>query len=155
MWEDAETACFGKGTPKLELPTLLNDFIRQGAMGDFIAINAFIARNAENKNKLQDFRKFLTELTGLPTTMGFGPRFLHSTGQLHKGGKNNGFFIVISQEEQERIAIPNEGIHFNDLILAQALGDTQALERHGRRVIRLHFKSGDFVNGDLEKLFQK
>jgi hypothetical protein len=73
---------------------------------------------------------------------------------LHKGGKNNGLFIVISQDEPERLPIPGEGITFNDLIMAQALGDCQALEKHDRRVIRLHFADRRLLNSDLLKLFR-
>ncbi len=154
LWKSEEAAIFGRGAPGNEAAEILNRFLAQRAAGDFIAINAFVARSAENEQKLQAFRKSLADLSSLPTTLGFGPRFLHSTGQLHKGGKNNGLFVVISQEEQERLTIPGEGITFNDLIQAQALGDTQALERHERRVIRLHFHAGVFGNYDLNALFE-
>jgi hypothetical protein len=153
LWKDQSKALYGKGGSNASLAHLLNEFIGQGKAGDFIAINAFVARNERNERKLEEFRKFLGDRTGLPTTLGFGPRFLHSTGQLHKGGKNNGLFFVISQEEQDQLNIPNDGIAFNDPILAQALGDTQPLERHDRRVIRLHFTDGRFSFTDLKSLF--
>ena len=130
-----------------------DEFLAQGKKGDFIAINAFIARNAENEKKLQALRSYLMKRTSLPTTLGFGPRFLHSTGQLHKGGKNNGLFIVISQDEKGKVKIPGEGIAFNDLIFAQALGDSQALDKHQRRVIRLHFSENQYNETDLVELF--
>ncbi len=153
IWKDAKIALFGQGKPGTSLSNCINAFLEQGLMGDFVAINAFIARNARNEAKLQELRKLISERTGLPTTMGFGPRFLHSTGQLHKGGKNNGLFIVISQDEQSKLEIPGEGITFNDLITAQALGDTHVLEQHARRVIRLHFSAGGLDNLDLKELF--
>ncbi|NPV42245.1 MAG: hypothetical protein HPY72_13015 [Anaerolineae bacterium] len=154
LWSDQRLTLYGAGDPKPTLRETLGDFLALGKGGDFIAINAFVARNEENENSLQSLRKFLTEQTGLPTTLGFGPRFLHSTGQLHKGGKNNGLFIVISQDEPERLPIPGEGITFNDLIMAQALGDCQALEKHDRRVIRLHFSDRKLLNSDLPELFR-
>ncbi len=153
IWKDAKIALFGQGKPGTSLSNCINAFLEQGLMGDFVAINAFIARNARNEAKLQELRKLISERTGLPTTMGFGPRFLHSTGQLHKGGKNNGLFIVISRDEQSKLEIPGEGITFNDLITAQALGDTHVLEQHARRVIRLHFSAGGLDNLDLKELF--
>lgn len=154
LWSDQRLTLYGAGDPKPTLRETLGDFLALGKGSDFIAINAFVARNEENENSLQSLRNFLTEQTGLPTTLGFGPRFLHSTGQLHKGGKNNGLFIVISQDEPERLPIPGEGITFNDLIMAQALGDCQALEKHDRRVIRLHFADRRLLNSDLLKLFR-
>jgi transaldolase/glucose-6-phosphate isomerase len=154
LWSDQHLTLYGAGDPKPTLRETLGKFLSLGKGGDFIAINAFVARNEENENSLQSLRKFLTEQTGLPTTLGFGPRFLHSTGQLHKGGKNNGLFIVISQDEPERLSIPGEGITFNDLIMAQALGDCQALEKHDRRVIRLHFADWKLLNSDLPELFR-
>ncbi len=153
LWSDQDLAFYGAGDPKPTLRQSLGDFLSSSKSGDFIALNAFIARNKENESRMQILRKFLTEQTGLPTTLGFGPRFLHSTGQLHKGGRNNGLFIVISQDEPDRLSIPEEGIAFNDLIMAQALGDCQALEKHARRVIRLHFTNRKLLNSDLSELF--
>ena len=108
--------------------------------GDFYAINAFIPRTRINEDLLSGLRKKLIEKYSLPVTLGFGPRFLHSTGQLHKGGKNNGIFIVLTQKPLIDLEIPGEGINFSTLESAQALGDMQALQTHQRRVIRIHFK---------------
>ena len=74
----------------------------------------------------------------LATCLGFGPRFLHSTGQLHKGGPNTGIFIQITADDSEDVAVPGEAFDFSILKQAQALGDLQSLARHGRRVVRLH-----------------
>ena len=129
-------------------------FLEQGKVGDFVALNAFIARNDKNEGKLEEIRKTIGGQTKLATTLGFGPRFLHSTGQLHKGGKNNGLFVVFSQDEAQTLEIPGEGIAFNGLILAQALGDTQALEAHDCRVMRIHFKKGNLDSANLVELFK-
>jgi transaldolase/glucose-6-phosphate isomerase len=156
VWEDDCSALYSKSSQAYKnanIKELLLDFVGQGQTGDFIAINAFIERNEENELKLESLRKLLTQKTSLPTTMGFGPRFLHSTGQLHKGGRNNGLFIVISQNEEQKLVIPGEGISFNGLIFAQALSDTLALESHDRRVIRLHFKEGKFQLSNLNQYF--
>lgn len=138
---------------KESVSAYLKQFLASAVDGDYLAINAFVARSHTNQEKLQDWRAQLTAMTGLCATLGFGPRFLHSTGQLHKGGKNNGFFIVISQDEGAKLEIPGEDLTFDDLILAQALGDTQALHGHFRRVMRLHFAAGVFNQTDLKKVF--
>ena len=75
--------------------------------------------------------------------MGFGPRYLHSTGQLHKGGAPNGVFIVITAEPKEDLAIPGEPYSFGVLEMAQALGDFQSLERTGRRALFVRLPQRD------------
>ena len=131
---------------------ILREFLSLAGEESYIAINAFIDRNEINKSQLQFFRKKLMESTGLATTLGFGPRFLHSTGQLHKGGKNNGLFIIITVEACEDIDIPDEGMTFGKLLLAQAIGDMRALQQQNRRVLRLHFHGNDFGKDNLGEL---
>ncbi|BBB48713.1 hypothetical protein [Pelolinea submarina] len=155
LWQDETLALYGESAHKhVSAQAYLKDFILQGKSGDYIALNAFIERNEDNEIKLEELRKSLTRATHLPTTLGFGPRFLHSTGQLHKGGENNGLYIVISQDEAQTLDIPGEGISFNNLIFAQALGDTQALESHNRRVMRMHFAINSFNKTQLTDLFR-
>lgn len=155
FWQDDALALYGESEHKhSNIQAYLKDFIAQGKPGDYIALNAFIERNEDNELRLEELRRDLTRATHLATTLGFGPRFLHSTGQLHKGGKNNGLYIVISQDETQTLEIPAEGISFNNLIFAQALGDTQALESHKRRVIRLHFARNAFDKTQLTELFR-
>ena len=89
---------------------------------------------------LQKIRKAIQEKTGLATTLGFGPRFLHSTGQLHKGGANNGIFIQITADGVTDIDIPTQGMSFGTLERAQVLGDYAALLANGRRVLRIHLR---------------
>ncbi|MBE0689089.1 MAG: transaldolase, partial [Anaerolineae bacterium] len=84
------------------------------------------------------------------TTIGFGPRFLHSTGQLHKGGPNSGVFIQITCDNAQDVPIPGESYSFGILKAAQAAGDLEALVAKSRRAIRLHL-SGDVLAG-LDKL---
>jgi hypothetical protein len=78
------------------------------------------------------------ELTGRATTLGFGPRFLHSTGQLHKGGAGNGVFLQITAADATDAVVPGAGYGFATLKMAQALGDFQSLREHGRRAVRIH-----------------
>ena len=72
------------------------------------------------------------------TTVGFGPRFLHSTGQLHKGGPDTGVFVQLVEPPQEDLPIPGQPYSFGTLLAAQAVGDLQSLRAHGRRVARVH-----------------
>ena len=86
------------------------------------------------------------------TTFGVGPRYLHSTGQYHKGGPNTALAFVITADDQTATEIPGAGYTFAILKRAQALGDVETLEAHGRRVIRLHVKQAD-ANTAIVKLF--
>lgn len=121
--------------------SLVKSLLNYARRGDYIAINAFLPRKQENDVILQDLRKKILETTRCATTVGFGPRFLHSTGQLHKGGANNGLFIEITRVNEKDIDIPNEGLSFGTLQMAQALGDFEALKARGRRVFRIHLKN--------------
>ncbi|MEO8540072.1 MAG: glucose-6-phosphate isomerase [bacterium] len=105
--------------------------------GDYIAINAFVPRNPANIRRLEAARNLLGRRYGVATTLGFGPRFLHSTGQLHKGGPNSGVFIEVVEPADRDLAIPEKPYTFGTLIEAQALGDLAALLGHGRRACRV------------------
>ncbi len=110
---------------------------KRSAKGTFIAINAYVSRDEENEHILQTFRKKLLSETGCATTLGFGPRFQHSTGQFHKGGPNQGLFIQIIHSAPKDLPIPGQGISFMTLEKAQAQGDYEALVQKGRKVIRV------------------
>lgn len=131
---------------------ILKDFLGLANENGFISINAFVERDKENENTLKSFRKLLLETTGLTTTLGFGPRFLHSTGQLHKGGKNNGIFIVITTQPEIDLEIPGEDMTFGTLLKAQAIGDIRALQNQERRVLHLHFKGKKLNEINLSSL---
>ena len=124
------------------LRDFLNQFLNNSKPEDYLAINAFITRNDAFFEGLQSFRNALANRTQLATTLGFGPRFMHSTGQLQKGGRNNGHFLIITADREENIEIPGEGLSFGTLQLAQAIGDMRALQQQNRPVMRLHFKKG-------------
>lgn len=98
----------------------------------FIALNAFVARLSKNEELLQGLRTNLLNYYNKATTLGFGPRFLHSTGQLHKGGQDGGLFITFTRDSEVDFDIPGEGMSFATLQRAQALGDIEALRQKGR-----------------------
>jgi transaldolase/glucose-6-phosphate isomerase len=112
--------------------------IAMAAPGDYLAIQAYLTPTAEAGRVLQEIRVALRDRLRIATTVGWGPRYLHSTGQLHKGGPTSGLFIQITGDDREDLAIPGAGYGFSTLKSAEALGDLQSLRDGARRVIRLH-----------------
>jgi transaldolase/glucose-6-phosphate isomerase len=111
--------------------------------GDYFAINAYLEMNAENHESLQAIRHAVRSGTRAATTLGYGPRFLHSTGQLHKGGPRTGVFLQITAGDAEDIQIPGQRCSFGTLKLAQSFGDMEVLAECGRRVLRVHLGSDE------------
>lgn len=118
--------------------------------GDYIALQAFLPPSREVTQALQEVRSVLLRQTRLATTLGFGPRFLHSTGQIHKGGPNTVLALQITDKPEQDLIVPETGYSFATLIEAQALGDYQALKQKKRRVLRIAIEP-DTVEG-LKKL---
>ena len=112
-------------------------FVAGAKEGDYIALQAYVTPTDENERALQALRVAIRDHTHRATTLGFGPRFLHSTGQLHKGGPNTGLFIQIVSRDTVDVAIPGQPYTFSVLKQAQAQGDLESLRSHDRRVIRL------------------
>jgi glucose-6-phosphate isomerase len=136
---------------------LLESFVRRGRLderdesaadevftikpGDYIAFLNFIEETPEIDRQFQELRTQLRETTRCAVTVGYGPRFLHSTGQLHKGGPDTGVFFQIIAEDQADFPIPGEDYTFSILKQAQALGDFRALAKRGRRVIGIEISN--------------
>ncbi len=118
--------------------------------GDYFAINAYVEMNEANDAELQGLRLAVRDAKGVATTLGYGPRFLHSTGQLHKGGPNTGVFLQITSDDAEDLPIPDQKFSFGVLKQAQAQGDFEVLTARGRRVLRVHL--GPDVEAGLAKL---
>jgi transaldolase/glucose-6-phosphate isomerase len=134
------------------LTRLVDKFLAAGKPGDYVAINAYLMQDQKNAAALQELRSWVMVKTKLATTLGFGPRFQHSTGQLHKGGKNNGLFLVITADPKKDVEIPEEGLSFGVLEHGQSLGDMEALEARGRRVLRIHLAKPDLLKTLIYKL---
>jgi transaldolase/glucose-6-phosphate isomerase len=130
----------------------LNRFLRLARRGDYVALMAFVDRSEENHAPLQALRTRLRDALGVATTLGYGPRFLHSTGQLHKGGPNTGLFIQVVADDAEDVDVPGEPYTFSVLKEAQALGDLESLRSHGRRVMRVRL--GRVSGAALEALLK-
>ncbi len=125
-------------------PEILANFLATVQPGDYIALQAYIQPTLAAEAALQALRLKLRATYKVATTLGFGPRFLHSTGQLHKGDRGNGLFIQFTADPQQDVGIPDEAgqpaatMTFGTLKMAQALGDGQALIAENRRFIRFH-----------------
>jgi glucose-6-phosphate isomerase len=131
--------------PAAWIPSLL----AQAGAGDYFAVLAYLHATPEREAVLESIRLAGRSVAGVATTLGTGPRFLHSTGQLHKGGANNGVFLQLTADEGE-LPIPGEKYGFGLLRAAQAAGDFEVLERRGRRVLRIHL--GSDVDAGLARL---
>lgn len=119
----------------------LDDWISQAQIGDYIALQAFLPPSSAINEILQRLRKTLRDRTQLAVTLGYGPRFLHSTGQLHKGGPNNGLFLQLVDDAGKDLPVPETNFTFGQIIHAQAIGDYQALCERQRRVLRVDLQS--------------
>ena len=125
--------------------------LKQVKPGDYVALMAYIPPSAEHDRALNAIRVAIRDKQRVATTVGYGPRFLHSTGQLHKGGPNTGVFLQIVGDDPDDLPIPGERFTFGILKQAQALGDFQALRNHGRRVLRVQMRD---VAAGLAKIGQ-
>ena len=131
------------------------DGIRPGenemAGRSYVAIQAYVQPDEAADKALRALQAAIMKRRKVATTLGYGPRFLHSTGQLHKGDAGNGLFLQITSSAREDAAIPDDptgdesAMTFGTLKTAQALGDRQALLDEGRQVLRLHFNGGDWT----------
>jgi transaldolase/glucose-6-phosphate isomerase len=106
--------------------------------GDYFAITAYLHDSRETEDALRRIRLKVRDVLRVATTVGFGPRFLHSTGQLHKGGPDTGVFLQITAEPRENLPIPGKPYGFGEVVAAQAAGDLASLQSRGRRALRVH-----------------
>jgi transaldolase/glucose-6-phosphate isomerase len=143
IFGDTEKESIGKG---------LTAFLDQSNPGDYVALQAYVKPESRVDKSLSDLRVKIRDKYGLATTSGYGPRFLHSTGQLHKGDSGKGLFIQLTARDMDDIPIPDEAgsdassTSFGVLKAAQAIGDRDTLSSLGRRIIRVHFER-DVVEG--------
>jgi transaldolase / glucose-6-phosphate isomerase len=118
--------------------------------GDYFAVLAYIPMFPEHEAKLQEVRRQVIEAKKVATVLGFGPRFLHSTGQAYKGGPNSGVFVQITCDEPQDLQVPGQKYTFGIVKAAQARGDFQVLAHRHRRAVRIHL--GDDLAKDLDRL---
>lgn len=141
--------------PKRHQPSLgafLQAFVDLAAAPDYLALLPYFQRTAARHQALHTLRLALRHRRHVATTLGYGPRYLHSTGQLHKGGPNTGVFILFTADAAADLPIPGQPYGFATLQRAQALGDFRSLNAKARRVIRVHL--GSDVEGGLKRLVE-
>lgn len=123
--------------------TLIRQHIAQARAGrDYVALLLYLEEAAEHDALVRDIRRHVRDRLRVATTAGYGPRYLHSTGQLHKGGPDTGLFLILTEDDRVDLAIPGEKYSFGTLEKAQALGDFAALCDRRRRALRLHVRQG-------------
>jgi transaldolase/glucose-6-phosphate isomerase len=125
-----------------------------GKSGDYIALLAYIERNEAHTQNLNAARARLRDRTRAATCLGFGPRFLHSTGQAYKGGPNSGVFLQITCDDPADLDVPDHAYSFGVVKAAQARGDLDVLVERGRRALRVHFKDIDAGLAELSEAIE-
>ena len=124
--------------PRPEVQESIDSLLGDARPGRYLAIMAFCESTEEVELALEEFRRAVVERYHVATTLGYGPRFLHSTGQLHKGGPDSGLFLQLTADHAADLSIPGDPYTFGILADAQALGDLRALGESGRHVVRVH-----------------
>lgn len=129
---------------------LLRSHLQRLGPGDYFALLAYVEMNAAHQRVLQDIRHLVARRFGVATCLGFGPRFLHSTGQAYKGGPDTGVFLQITCDDAHDLPVPGQKYSFGVVKAAQAAGDLQVLFERGRRALRVHV--GADVDAGLQRL---
>ncbi len=150
---DEQLAVFGDDRLRSEVsnsdPLLVAEVVRRHLArtkpGDYVAVLAYVEETPEIDAAIQAFRNSVRSATNCATTTGYGPRFLHSTGQLHKGGPDSGVFIQLTAPDATDLSVPGEPYSFSVLKEAQAQGDFESLLSHGRRAIRVDLGANKLV----------
>ncbi len=143
---ESPLAYYGDPSEGEGLAVSLARFLGGARPGDYVALMAYVDRNEAHAAALQRIRQLIAEKLGLAVTVGFGPRFLHSTGQIHKGGPNTGLFLQLTCTSEFDLEIPGRGYSFGVLKASQAAGDRAALRDRGRRVVRVDL-GGEAMEG--------
>jgi transaldolase/glucose-6-phosphate isomerase len=150
LFADAKnTEALNKSAGK-SLEGYLKAHLSRLAAGDYFAVLAYIEMNDAHEKSLQGFRHAVRDAKRVATCLGFGPRFLHSTGQAYKGGPNSGVFLQITCDDAADLPVPGQKYTFGIVKAAQARGDFQVLAERGRRALRVHLT--DDVEAGLERL---
>ena len=148
LFADAKNSkALGKATTIVDV--LASHFARIGE-GDYCALLAYVERNKQHRDALQEIRLLIRDHKRVATCLGFGPRFLHSTGQAYKGGPNTGVFLQITCDDVADLQVPGQKYTFGIVKAAQARGDFEVLVERDRRVLRVHL--GNHVAAGLTTL---
>ncbi len=149
----ANEVMLASGVAAASVPEAIEGVLSEVRVGGYLSLLAFADPTQEVDRQLREARRLLLERLGVATTLGYGPRYLHSIGQLYKGGPAGGVFLMLVAEPRSDLPIPGEAYTFRTLFLAQAFGDFQALAERGKPVLLLRMRA-DPVRG-LEWLMQQ
>jgi transaldolase/glucose-6-phosphate isomerase len=147
--DDKNTAVF---SGVKSLADVVKTHLSRISPGDYFAILGYIPMNAENEAALQEIRTSVRDKKKVATCLGFGPRFLHSTGQAYKGGPNSGVFLQVTCDDASDLPVPGQKYTFGVVKAAQARGDFAVLNERGRRALRVHL--GKNLKSSLKALSQ-
>ena len=151
--EDESVTVFGKKFSGASPAAVVRSAVDSLKAGDYVAFLSYLPAESDVHSAILDVRQAIRSLAHSASTFGVGPRYLHSTGQYHKGGPNTALAFVITADDETQTEIPEAGYTFSVLKRAQALGDVQTLEAHDRRTVRLHVKDADAAARTIEHLF--
>ncbi|HEX5368751.1 MAG TPA: glucose-6-phosphate isomerase, partial [Dehalococcoidia bacterium] len=138
--KDATARILRDGVTEASPTDTIHELMSSIQPGDYVAILAYLPRNDSVASLLEELRLQMRRHHGVATTVGFGPRYLHSTGQLHKGGPNSGVFVLLTDDATRDVTIPDRPYTFDRLRRSQALGDLQSLLSAERRVANVHLE---------------
>jgi len=144
--DDGNAAALRKAGADGDLGSWLKAHLARSGADDYVALLAYIERDADHIDSLQRMRLAVRDKRHVATCAEFGPRFLHSTGQAYKGGPDNGVFLQITADDAKDLAVPGQKASFGVIKAAQARGDFDVLTERGRRALRVHLK-GDLASG--------
>jgi glucose-6-phosphate isomerase len=150
---DGEIIIYGNVAAGDDVTGILKSLFAGRKTGDYLAIMAYLPRRSELEEFLGKLQESLRDRLRIPVTVGFGPRFLHSTGQFHKGGTKNGIFLQFVHEPQKDFAIPGENYSFKNLFRAQAIGDYVSLKSKEKPVVSVELSGSPIVQ--LEEIFKQ
>jgi transaldolase / glucose-6-phosphate isomerase len=136
--DEANARALKVGVKKPSLKAYVWSHLDRLKAGDYFAVLAYLERNEANTAPLQALRLAVRDEKRAATCLGFGPRYLHSTGQAYKGGSNSGVFLMVTRTPAADLPVPGQKLSFGQVQLAQALGDFQVLAERGRRALRIH-----------------
>jgi glucose-6-phosphate isomerase len=148
-----DEAIFSSSVSGASPPAAIGAALDSLRAGDYVAFLSYLPPDADLETAILGIRTAIRSRYHVATTFGVGPRYLHSTGQYHKGGPNTVLAFVLTADDETQTPIPEAGYSFSVLKRAQALGDVQTLDAHGRRTLRIHLKDHRAAAATLQRLF--
>lgn len=153
--ENDLVALFSKKFTRTSAPAVIRSALSSLAAADYVAFLSYLPADSDVQSAIADVRLAIRARFRVASTFGVGPRYLHSTGQFHKGGPNTALVFVITGDDETSTEIPEAGYTFSVLKRAQALGDVETLDAHDRRTVRIHVKNTSAAAQAIKGLFEE